>query len=867
MKMKIHISISTLFLLCCIFSINLSASTTYIKPLNYNRMQVQPDSVLFVFSSKGLIISQEILNRGNQIREVIKFTDDEVFHLLGFYSPDQEFTGYRANKGSKDGFALRYFRNGNSVDLVEDDLRKTNADLSGRIKALIPKKTQFSIEKLNLLIASYLVVSNIEEDTLAEKEEETSEEGIEIHVPDNSKELKILSEHLITLAQHVLWLYQYKQLEADLNNLKPRIEVLSGSQFDDIREQASLFKTKLQNPNNPEEADIREFLIAGTRLIKEVNELEIILKEKEAAFIEYTEIVTSIGKKLENNFPLIYQTEFSNLNTPKAIERESNERENSLGDRITFIQNYESLLDSLIIKKHDISILWKELSQILGDENDIKNSNISLYPIFEKEAFEKCERLICLKEKSDELQRKIEQIQQTDQEVKFYASLFNGDLSRLGDKYLQFYPTIYKKELKPLIEKREDFKKSNDLIEKHRIGKLLSDTIPYYENSLLLFASIDSLIDFQFPELKNRLSKMDKTIYKGEIPAIENSIKSYKIGNTVALKKIAGIDCKEKIEHTEMLFNSFTTQSGSIEKSLSDVSAKYEKDFLPLYKGEIKGLEKKYSHYISISQLQARMETGEALIEEINRYDSLYHELSYQSKLLVEKVLQSELLYQTAFPRIFKEELSEQRKDIKTYESMSDIYSKALKGSFIIELAESMISAHPIIVKNEERIKLEFDQMFTAYKKEYPEVYKTKIEPILGTVKEYESAGFHQKKLVLGNEIVETIEENTSRLNELRRTSEIITERINEFHAFFQNKRQFKNIYKRGKKTAQELKKSFDKEINPDIKLEKGVALINIMDKFISLRTGYHDELETSMKKAKTTEDVVQLLQNYLIQD
>ncbi len=836
---------------------------------------VKPDQIEFYYNAKGLVIKIEVKKAQNQGREVIELSPLGRLKQIGWYGNEELFSGYRLVWNAQDELALSYLYQGAPSPIDSQDIWQNNTDLAGRIQALAYDSITIDLSGLDSLCSFYLS-SNISS-AYREEPSKESAEGVVLgedlaNIPIESDEPSAKSwtervssiriNHLETLAQHWLWLQQYTQLDDSLQQIAPKLlankEMIGGPnamRIDSLNAQLNQAVPKM---------DLPTYILQLQSILKEFQSMEIAWQQQQKNQALLDKYLDKIEVRLPQFSQKLYELEYPRLQSNLQANTALLHREEELDAALHSLEIYLAMLDSSINLNKEVEMQWSKLAQVVGNADDEKNPNRDLLPLEFKQNYETCENLSCAFVHLKELLTKVEESLTISEEVTRYVTLFNGDFTRLGEQYLQRYPTIYKKEFKPLMEKVESFQKSSWIREKYELGKQLSDTLPYYREGLQYFSRIDSMIDHEFTLLKSELTKVDRSVYKGEIPAIENSIKSYKVGSTVSLKRIAGEDCESKIRLTQLALENYQSQHETLTTNLQKLVSDYQKDFPPLYKGAIKDLEKKYSDYEGIEQLSRRMEVGLLLMKEVHHFDSLYHELSFQSKLLEEKVLQTELLYQTDFPEVYKSELNQQRKDIKDYQSMDDIPSKVLKGGFIIELADRMLTTHPALKENQDIIRKDFQTMVEAYRKEYPEVYKTKIEPLLSILTEYEKAGFHQKKLALGQELVKNISENNGKLNELRRTSELIEARMNEFEAFFENKSQFKHIYKKGRKFSKEMKKAYEKEIDPDTKLNAGLSLINMMTDLLSLQSGYHEEFNESVRKIKEPSEFVQALSNYV---
>lgn len=442
-------------------------------------------------------------------------------------------------------------------------------------------------------------------------------------------------------------------------------------------------------------------------------------------------------------------------------------------------------------------------------------------------------------------------------------SSLNDSYKLINDKYLQLYPPIYKKEVKPLAENIATCSKINQLVEKERELKRINDTLSYFQIKLTEFQSTDSFIDGHFTQFKEKLNLEDKVLYKMNIPGLESIVKSYKMANMSSAKSVLSSEFRAKLADLEGAYAGLNEQKSKIDSLMPEVGRKYQQKFTPIYKTEILQLESKKAEYLKIAQADLRYQAGKTLLEDLKHYEAHYGELEEQSQQVIASIQEVEVNYTTLFQRIVKDEIGEIRKDYKIYEDIDFVDKKLLKGKYMLEQLASMMSGIRELERNDGRIKTEMLTMIESFKKDYPLVYTAKIAPLLPILQEYDNSGYHQRKLTLSRTLIQSLDENLLVLNNIRAQSEDIRISYEEFDTYFQSKNQEKNLYKRTKSIYEDLKKEYDKEADPSIKTEKGTKILKILKKINEMRGKDNTQFNEDIKDAKDLLKYLEVLSRY----
>ncbi len=334
----------------------------------------------------------------------------------------------------------------------------------------------------------------------------------------------------------------------------------------------------------------------------------------------------------------------------------------------------------------------------------------------------------------------------------------------IGNRYLQLYPPIYKKEVKPLSDKINEALQLTVIADKYTALQKLADSLKYYTNAFALYQSTDSLIAGPFSLFSEKLNLEDKAIYKSNIPAIDAQIKNYKIADISIGKTMKANDFVVRYTNLIEAYEKLSSQKVSIDSIMPIVSKAYQETFMPIYKSEVILVETARDEYLKIPQLDIRFSRGETILADLKRYHGLHEELINQNQLLLNRINEVEVNYTPVFPKIVKDELSEVRKDYKIYEHIDFTDKKLLKGKYMVEQLDTMLSCVKELERNDGRIKTELPQMMLQFKRDFPLVYKLQIEPLEAIVKEYELTGYHQRKLTLSRNLIQSLDENSQKL-------------------------------------------------------------------------------------------------------
>jgi hypothetical protein len=803
-----------------------------------NAQQTGTESSAKSYNSKGVLIETQLSDSENQETIHLLLKADYTFSQAKIGKNGSTFTGFKISEpnGPESG-TLNYFLE----DVLQPD---DSAFFENQIKQFLNQYFYaFRSDSLLVGISKSFIVKYINK-------------------PDSTgiftEEVK---EDLVSLLRYMVFFSDYLDKENELKIAKQKLAEIRNSdvgQLSDYRKLEGQIKDIEKEKKLPARLELYASLNTGmTKLSKitaEKSSLEEEMGRRQKSYLEQVskefEFLTDSETKrmselINQNGITSADSLISNLKKSLKLLDDNEILVNQLVDlKKSMIQTVESL--KTYSKSEYQTIFTETVQPFIKKTEELQSKTLDQAKIELENLSQEGRNLLASLELIDQLGKSLTE-----------------DYKTLNDRYLQLYPPIYKKEVKPLAELIGSSSKVSGLTEKERNLKQLNDTLSYFKRKLDEFQSTDSLIDGRFVQFKEKLNLEDKVLYRMNIPGLEAIVKNYKMANLSAAKSVLSTELRVKISDLEGAYGGLSDQKARIDSFLPIVAQKYQQKYQAIYKTEITQLESRKDEYLKIPQADIRFNAGKTLLADIQHYEDHYYEIEDQVQILIAKIQEVEANYITLFQRIIKDEIGEIRKDYKIYEGIDFADKKLLKGKYMLEQLESMMNCIRELERNDGRLKTEMVSMMESYKNDYPLVYKVKIEPLQPVIGEYESSGYHQRKLTLSRTLIQNLDENLNVLERIKTQAAGIRKSYEEFDTYFQSKNQEKNLYRRTKSVYEDLYKEYEKEADPTLKTEKGDTILKVLVKINEMRGKDNKQFNEDIKDAKEYLKYIEILSRY----
>lgn len=782
-----------------------------------------------LYNNQGVLIQQGKTINNSKSGEWIELSQDYKFILRGSFIKPDIFTGIQANPNTNSDIFLLYVVDNNEMQPDSIFWATSISDVLGKLK-LKASNDSFLVKRYDWLNGQH-----------------NSDEIIQLQVPVQQSLLRNLFIEELFWGDFLTKEKSLKEIQAALS--KPDQIQIPGfaSEIEAIQKQITainadtIFPSRLERYQKLKES-FEQYQIRNNQCIERLQTIDQLVNENSA----------KLSKLLPGDFgkaagQLQHRRDSLTQLDPELMLAASDAFFNEL-------QASLRKLDACGELKQSTEAMLSKLNTFNKTEQS-NLFNLSVVPFIQKvenNSFQSADQYqMTCHALLDEGNQMIAQLEA----IEIVGKSIVEESKSIGNRYLQSYPPIYKKEVKPLSDKINEALQLTIIDEKHATLQKLADSLKYYSNAFALYQSTDSLISGSFALFSEKINLEDKAIYKSNIPPLEAQIKNYKIADVSIGKTIKANDFASRYTNLIEAYDKLSSQKISIDSIMPLVSKSYQEAFMPIYKTEVSLLLTARDEYLKIPQLDIRYTRGETILADFKRYHELHAELINQNQLLLNRINEVEVNYMPVFPKIVKDELSEVKKDYKIYEHIEFTDKKILKGKYITEQLDTMLCCIKELEKNEIRLQSELPSMMLQFKKDFPLVYKMNIEPLEAIQKEYTSAGYHQRKLTLSRTLIQALDENSKKLESISNQQNNIKKSFEEFETFFQSKNQEKYLYKRTKSIFEELYSEYEKEADPKIKTEKGTQIQKILDKVNDMRgkdnTRFNDEIKDAKDRLK----------------
>ena len=426
----------------------------------------------------------------------------------------------------------------------------------------------------------------------------------------------------------------------------------------------------------------------------------------------------------------------------------------------------------------------------------------------------------------------------------------------LKQKYLQNYPALFSKEVKPINNLITDFNRITPIKDKKEMGQSILDTLAYFDQSHQRLSSIDSTLNNRYATVKANYKEHFRPIYKEEVQPIEGLIKSYSVSNNSMAKLNSGSMLLDKFTDLETYFILMQEQNSALDKRFSLIAESYKTNFPPIYKTTFKVFYEKRKNISGANTCKRYIEKQTEFLTDIGGLEEKLDEIQVQKASIDTYIAKTQELYQFDFPVIYGTEVKEEISKIDDYNNEGLIDKKLKTGELIIETLGNLHQVHAQLKEENTKINSEFESLAENYKTEFPSLYRTLIDPLKDQVKDYRQNGYHIPKLNLSNDIVMKLEHYAVKYNLFKAQSDLLKNQFNEFIYKYKDRDQVKKMYKKGKWAYDQLMGQYEQELDFEKKEEKGKEIELLLLQFLSLADKDNSIINSEIRSAKTIEEI-----------
>lgn len=799
------------------------------------------DSLYLFFSEEGKPLKKGSYDKGEKIGEWQRFYPDRRVESFGYYDNNNQFTGCRLSYDTLGKIEqIDYYMEGiayiDSLELQQEFISNCSDALRGaRFNEYDPLQAKYAIFQQQL--AHY--------DSLVEKSEKL-----------------LLGDQIICDAYYYKgWFQDFKDERDSLMQLKTDLPKLS------IEVDPSFFNMKINPIKTQTDSllasdSISYVLNSGPLLRGHYKRTVALLRELEATTAQIAKSRGKLEIEFKKQFPVFYQSEIEKLDE----KQDGFKTEEDLQTKI-------NLGNELVQSISNIEKQFKTLAELLKSIDEKKKKLKSYkekYPIVYKNEEQAIQKEYESFVASTQLQKKAELgnliIKHIETSLYNFFSvdsmeiLMTQQFMPVYENYLKSYPRLQAKELKPISASIAAFNRMNDLEQKKQSGQAILDTINYFNLTYNRLQEIDSALEDRYEQIQARFKEDYRTIYKSEVALLGPQIKKYHNNGLSQSKLEDGEDALDKITKLEGYYAEIETQRKEINTRYPAMSEKYEKDFPTIYKNTIKLFDTKKENCENTATCKTYLEKGEEFLGEILMLEEKYEEISLQNKEIESNLYATEGLYQFEFPEVFNKEIKEEKSKIKEYINEGFIEKKLQSGQFILAKLKTMQEGYPHLKKVNSKIVSEFSGLVKEYKENYYPLYTTYIKPLVDDEKMYRQSGYHGPKLIIGNGIIQKIDEYKTKIDIFNEQSQTLTLKHNEFDYNYKDRDLVKRMYKKGKWAYDELKNAYDREIDFDKKEALGKKIELMLTQFISLAAEDNTIINDKIRKAKTVDEIFKVI-------
>ncbi len=791
------------------------------------------DSTFISYNANGLVKKNGTFVKGQKFGHWAAFNQLNIVYT-GTYSEHETFTGFRFYFQEDTLNEVEYYENDNLIELQRIQIDSMISQLLDGFQSVAFASDSCFAQDMERLKEVY---SSLQANT----------------------EAKLFEMYDLLYRAHFLneW-YSFYHLEiAELNLLKDRLALVNAKKVDESL-LANLEKLNHQLDSLCKTCNYavigKHFFISGNLDALEADN-KLVLAQSDSVTEAYNYVVQLISTQYQS----IYENEFAPVNS----DLQDYASQVNVKDKLQF---GDSLIQYLY--------MWKERANELTAFDSLYNDKVVAFKDETAQSFPAIYKNVVIV--FDGEKTKYDAISELDARMDFGRSLIQSidsthnmvvalkksnaliaeTFQPLHDQYLQEYPPIYRKEIKPYKKVIAENENVQDLGRKYQMAMSMVDTISYYKSALQVFHHTDSVIAFHYPQVKKSYETDLKSVYKQSFILIEPAIRSYNIISKAEEKIKLSQEILFQIEKLETDKTELDHQLASLTNKIDTIDQFYLQPFPAIHKQLAKQLEKDLKFYKAENTVANRLRSGTNLLTRVNSKIESFDTLMNQHLQIERELKAVRSKYEIMFPRIFKIELSELEDEHKLYVDEVSVERKLMQGGIILNRLEQFETHYGELSSNETLLKNNFEPVTLSYKENFSSIYKGKIVPLIAIKKEYDNTGYHQRKLNLGQSLVTEIEVYQLKLDSFTIQMEAFRVKYDRFVMLYQSRKAEKYIYKRGKSAYEDLRALYTNEIDLNLKMKRGAELELLLDSLIALAGQDNTELNAKLKNAKTTEEI-----------
>jgi len=275
---------------------------------------------------------------------------------------------------------------------------------------------------------------------------------------------------------------------------------------------------------------------------------------------------------------------------------------------------------------------------------------------------------------------------------KYYDELLTTEKSigvlyqKLDSLYFQFYPLIYKSEIKPFDSKIAAYKEIGFVEQKLNTGNELLDFLTKMNSKFDKYRQIETFFQQKIPAIEKLYRDSFNLVYTNEIKKIQPQKLRFENINVSNNKLDTGIFLVNLIKKYDSCYVELKKKESIINTKLPVIQKIYKDNYTNLYKIELARFMIRINRYKQLNLLDQKLESGKNIIDTLNIFDDNIAKLKVQGETIKAK--------HDDFVKKFEDDKANKyffKRCKSLFEDMFDLYKKDGSSKHMLELGDELI--------------------------------------------------------------------------------------------------------------------------------------------------------------------------------
>ena len=406
-------------------------------------------------------------------------------------------------------------------------------------------------------------------------------------------------------------------------------------------------------------------------------------------------------------------------------------------------------------------------------------------------------------------------------------------------------------ELEKIVEKYNFYNSLDFKDEKFPVGdQLLLLQIKFLENSNITFSLKEKVSDIKDKLAQIKNSKFNLS-FTDKIITLEDSLLSFKNAKKIISKNEIAYEIIYLSKTLDYFFGTIQDIDNKIESIYTNVFTEEVNNMPEFIRNKFSIINKQYEAYTNSKSIESKIRIGNDLLPKIEEALLAYKELSSVENVINEKFEHTQTKYKNQYNILHEAIFSELEKNYRQYQVSERMKDKIATGSSLLKKLDYLDSLFIIFTEFDEQIDDNFKNIRDNYLSSYPAIYKNKL-PILEVQKiNYNNETTLEKKLLIGNELSNKLNELSENLQTIRKNDKLIYEDFPKVRVSY--KSNYRKIYKTEIIPLSNKISQYKHITKLSLKLDFGKKLC---EKIIFIKENY-DNIDIQEKEIKTKLPVI----------